>query len=203
MRNTLKYSFLIFFVCTTYLGLSQLSGTGIVNASGGGNFTSLSQAAEAINTQGINGTYTLQLAPGTYSEQIVLNNNTGSLIIESQSGNPDDTMIQYFDATDEAQHVIRLEEVSNVTIRNLTFDTQESDNGTIIDIRGNCENYTIDGNVFLGDRNGSAVLFGNGVEFFGFDVSVNNLNISNNEFTSNFSIVSGGAINIFNSNREE
>lgn len=178
---------LCFFLFLSSTSIAQLSGVYLVDNGGSGDFSSLADMAEAVNTQGLSGAVVIQLVNGVYAEQIILNTGTNSssntLLIESLSGDTSDVFIRYFDATDDAQYVIRFEEMGHVTVRNITFDTSDSDNGTVIEIIGEAESFAFMGNRFIGDRNGSAIKFGSGQDFFDPINPMNGLTVSDCYFT--------------------
>jgi len=100
------------------------------NGSGDRNFTSIMDAAEALNLNGISAPVIFQIANRTYSGQIELANIEGSstantVTFESASGNNTDVVIS-FTPNSTKNFVWSLNNTSHLRIRNLTISV----NGT-------------------------------------------------------------------------
>ncbi|MBK9286827.1 MAG: hypothetical protein IPN38_03865 [Flavobacteriales bacterium] len=57
---------------------AQLNGVYTVNPAGGGNYTTISAAVNALNTVGVSGPVTIRIVPGTYPESFTLNQINGT-----------------------------------------------------------------------------------------------------------------------------
>jgi hypothetical protein len=102
-----------------------LSGTYIVNKSGGGNFLTVTDAVNALGYCGISGPVTIKIRPGIYSERVVIPPVSGSSAINTiilDGGSADSTKIVYSTPTSSAYAVISLNGADYVTIKNLTLE---------------------------------------------------------------------------------
>ncbi len=166
--------------------LSQLSGSYIINQSGGGDFNSLTQAATAINAQGMSGNVTLKLATDLYAEQVLFNipgqTESQMLTIESQSGNEADVVFRFEEAHDDTNYQIAFNGIQALTIRNISINTADLDNGLGIYFTGECRNITIDNLHHDGNRNDAGILGFQTVDLFSPAIPLDNLTVINSYF---------------------
>jgi hypothetical protein len=115
-----------------YIGIPQvpLFGTYTVNPTGSGdrNFTTILEATDALNFNGISAAVTFQIANGTYSGQVELNEIEGSstaniVTFESVSGIAADVVIS-FTPNSTKNFVWALNNTSHLRIRNLTISVK-------------------------------------------------------------------------------
>ncbi len=145
LKNLLRT--LLLLVLTSPLS-AQLSGTLIVDPNGGGDFTSLSAAAAALNSQGMAGNVTLKLATALYAEQVLFDipGQTANqmLTIESQTGNGADVVFRFEEAVEDTNYQLAFTEIKALTIQNISINTSGLDYGAGIRLIGECSNVLID-----------------------------------------------------------
>ncbi|MBP6731142.1 MAG: hypothetical protein KA149_03730 [Chitinophagales bacterium] len=114
-------------------------------------FSTLSQAADALKCGGVTGPVTFLLEDGTYNERLVLSTIPGSsafntVTFESKSGSNTGAIISYGsgDAT------VVLNGVSYVSFENVTIDHKTSTYGNCMRVDGKSNNLTFKGVVFDG-----------------------------------------------------
>src|SRR6056297_3463304 len=166
---------------------AQLSGTYEIIPGGGGDYTSLSDAAEALNTSGMSGNVTLQLASGLYEEQVLFDipgqTESQLLTIESASGNQADVVLRYADATEEENYQLGFSEIQALAIRNISIDTEDLDYGRGIQFFGICANVTIDNLNHHGNRNDEAIFAFGFIDIFEPPQPIQGLTVTNSFFT--------------------
>ena len=117
---------LIFLLCLPAGILAQLNGTYTIGS--GGDYSTLTAAAAALNANGVNGPVTFDILPGTYTEQVTFDyipnsNENNPVVFQSQTGDSSDVVIQYGDATFSDNFVVKLKRLVSVTFKDLTFKT--------------------------------------------------------------------------------
>ena len=178
INDTTSYSF---YICN-----SVLSGTYTIDptASGANNFTSFADAKFVLEQCGINGPVIFNVASGTYNEQIDLRPISGSsatntITFQSASGDSSTVVITH-DAVDEHDnYVVRLNAVSNITFKKMTFEALDISFARVF-IVGHNENISFLNNVIKAPR--ASVDNSNMALIFGVDFIGNNVNINNNLF---------------------
>jgi PKD repeat protein len=143
INSKLVYS--LFLLLTPFFSVAQLSGSYTINsgsstnyASGGSNFESFSDLADALNDDGFSGnvTITVTLGSGPYSESFdledVKGNSTSTLTI---NGNGETI-------TTSSSETVSLEEVSHLTINDLVIRNTQSA-GRCVQMRGETSFVTI------------------------------------------------------------
>ncbi|MEX1187627.1 MAG: hypothetical protein WED33_00105, partial [Bacteroidia bacterium] len=161
---------------------AQLSGTKQIGGSGA-DYATLAQAAAAINAQGISGNLVLQISSGTYTQRASFSYSSGNLTIESLSGNPNDVIFSVADETENEDYQLEFINSSQLTIRNISFNTTDFEYGTGMLFRGVCENIEINNISFAGNRNDPAISLAFAETGF-FGGSSKNVTISNSYFTT-------------------
>ncbi|MDO7847988.1 right-handed parallel beta-helix repeat-containing protein [Hymenobacter sp. M29] len=104
---------------------TALSGAYTINnaqATAGTNFASFTDAATALNTNGVGGPVTFAVSGGPYTEQISLNQLTGSSATNRVTFNGGGRTIQFGSNTSAQRAVITLNGADFVTINNLLVD---------------------------------------------------------------------------------
>lgn len=184
VKHLLRTSIFVFL--TTSLS-AQLSGTYLVDPNGGADYSSLSAAAAALNSQGMGGSVTLKLATALYAEQVHFDipGQTASqmLTIESQSGNEEDVVFRFEEATDDStNYQLGFEAIKALTIQNISINTSGLSYGVGISFSGYCSNITIDNLHHDGNRNDVGI-----VGYYLFDIweptyPVRNVTVRNSYF---------------------
>ncbi len=125
-----------------------LNGVYTINASGSGsnNFTSFTEAVNALNCGGISGPVVFNVSPGTYNEQVQINNITGSSVTNTITFNGDSAanrILTYSPTVNTAAHTIRLNGAGNIMLRNLTVQTTGASFGSAIHMFGSVSNIKV------------------------------------------------------------
>lgn len=159
--------------------------TGTYTVGPGGNFTSLTQVADALNCGGISGTgpTVFDILSGTYNEQFSLGNIPGisasnPILFKSEQNNADSVTIA-FNATAANNYTISLAGTSFISFKNLTIQALNSVNGRAFDFSGNMTSDTImnckiSSPVSTSTGNTGALIFASGVTGK-FNVIANNI----------------------------
>ncbi len=106
-----------------------------------------------LDTMGLCGQTTINILPGTYTEQLVLGNINGAsdstrLIFQSSTGNPADVIIQYTPTTSAAAYVIKLTGTQYVTFKKLTVKALgTSSYAHVFYLTDNCRYVELDSNI--------------------------------------------------------
>lgn len=136
-----------------------LSGEFTVGKSEGADFSTITDAANALKCGGVSGPVSFLLEDGTYNERVVLSaipgaSNFNTVTFESKSGNNTEVVISY--TTADATMV--LNGVSYVSFENLTIDHKTATYGNTVRVDGKSSNLNFKGVVFDGvevNRTGS------------------------------------------------
>ena len=105
--------------------LIPLSGTYTIGS--GGNFSTISNAVNALFLKGISGQVIFKILNGTYNEQINLTGNingsseTNTVTFQSNSGNPEDVVITHAASGTSDNFVVKIDQVKHIIFKNLTF----------------------------------------------------------------------------------
>jgi len=172
----------------------------------GGDFTSLGEMTEFLDTTTVTRTNVFNILAGEYNEHIVLNEVSGvssdnQIIIQSADNDPDSVRI-YYEATEaDSNYIITINGTDHLVLQYLTLDAVNSQYGNAIIMTGDPNHIQIRNNNFQSVNNGRAI--------YGDKVSSDSLLISNNTFTGfNEGVVNLGAPNaeyvyglIFDSNQ--
>lgn len=164
-----------------------LNGTYTINSSlaaSSTNFQSFGAFVDELNCQGISGPVTVNVATGTYSEQIQLGAITGSsatntVTFQSATGDSTDVILQ-FTSTSASNFVVRFAGANHITFRKMTIRTTSPTTGFgVVDITGGSSNIILENNVLQGRQNIS------GTSYFVINSSIttqaeNNITIRNN-----------------------
>ncbi len=128
---------------------SGLSGAYTV---GGANpdFGSFSDAVNALNKHGVCGPVVMNIRPGDYDGQNVLNNIRGSdmhsITFRSTTGNRNDVRITNVQTSTGDNYVLRIQNVSNLTFKNITLEATGTTAlyTTVLELWDTTSNLTID-----------------------------------------------------------
>ena len=141
---------------------SQLSGNYTIGA--GGNYSTISDAVNDLNSLGVNGPVIFNIKTGSYNEYFTINSFTGSssvntVTFRSQSGNASDVILNS-DAADSV--LLKINGADNIKLENITFtDTLNSTSQrNRIMFYGNCDNINITGCKFTGGLKGAGITSG-------------------------------------------
>ncbi len=164
---------------------SQLSGSRTIGT--GGDYSTFTDAVNALNTQGVNGPLIFNVISGTYTEQITINNITGSsatnnVIFQSQSGDSTAVVLQWTSTATADNYVVTINGGKYITFRKMTFKALGTNYGTLAEIKGSAGNITFNNNLFLGlDANDGTY---NKTIISGNDKNLTNIIVRNNRFTN-------------------
>lgn len=140
---------------TTILGPTCvfLSGNYTINAAGSGarNFTSFTQAVTALTCGGVNGAVTINVAPGSYTEQIVIGGINGASVTNTVTFDGDTALTRVLDfnpTVNTAAFTLKLDGANYVTIRNLTISSSGTSGfGGAVQVGNNCNNIKLVKNI--------------------------------------------------------
>lgn len=132
---------------------TPLSGAYTINnaaATGGTNFASFTDAAAALNTNGVSGPVTISVSGGPYTEQFTLNALTGTSATNRVTFNGNGRTIQFGSSTSAQRAVVTLNGADYVTLNNLVVDatvggTSTSTYGWGIQVMNASDNDVING----------------------------------------------------------
>jgi hypothetical protein len=126
----------IIFSLTVLLILSlpsfgQLSGTYTIGSSG--NYSTVVAAVNALNTNGINGNVTFNIASGTYTGSLTLNNFVGNtqynVVFQSATQDSTDVIIQQASGTSSGNNfALRFNQAKNIEFKHLTLQRSGTSN---------------------------------------------------------------------------
>ena len=105
--------------------LTPLAGRYTIGGTGA-DFPTFNAAVEVMRVNGISGTVTFDVLPGTYNEQVVIQDIVGgssanTVTFQSASGNAADVIVTYAATSSDSNYVIQLNNASNLRLRKLTL----------------------------------------------------------------------------------
>jgi hypothetical protein len=173
------YAFFLFFSIGIH---AQLNGTYTIGA--GGDYATFTEAATALNNNGVSGSVTFNVQTGIYNEQVILDFIPGAdenkaVVFQSSSGEPADVVLQSEDATYADNYVLQLKRLSYVTFRNITFKTLNDTYSQVVQIEDYGIHLVFSSCIFEGNystQNNKKSLLS------GVDVLLEDLLIENNRF---------------------
>lgn len=116
-------------------------------------YSTLTAAATALNTNGVSGPVIMNIAPGIYLEQFTLNAITGASstnTITFQSASLDSTTVTIsFNATSN-NYLINLNNSDHIRIKGINFQPLNSTNKVAIYLQNGCSNVHVTNNLFSG-----------------------------------------------------
>lgn len=148
-NNYLKRAIIPMFVAlvAAFPALAQpMSGTYTVGGASP-NYATVAAAISALNNNTIAGPVTINIRPGTYTDQGQLNaltgaNATNTVTIQAENG-PGTVTINFTGSTPTNNFVFRLNNTNWVTIKDLTLNNTGTTYGTDIDFSGTASNNTV------------------------------------------------------------
>ncbi|MDX1760897.1 MAG: hypothetical protein R3218_01955, partial [Christiangramia sp.] len=115
-------------ICCSLVGssYSQLSGTYSIGGTGS-HYSTINEAVNALNTQGVNGPVVFKINSGIYYEQILIgevagSSSTNTITFESTSGNAEEVILTYGANNAVDNYIIHFTNASNIILRNLSFE---------------------------------------------------------------------------------
>ncbi|MEX0966558.1 MAG: T9SS type A sorting domain-containing protein [Bacteroidia bacterium] len=160
-------------------GGSALSGTYSIPT----DFGTFQAAIDSLVARGINGNVIINVANGTYTEQVIVPNisktNPGdSVIFQSSSGVRTLVILQYASLVTDSNYTVKLKGAESITFQNLTLKALGTTYGRVLEIESYIRNVNLINNEIIGDSSNStstnkALIFGNPVYTDDFTVSMN------------------------------
>ena len=148
-KLTMKFFiYLMFCIFSIFPAHSQLSGTKTIDPSGG-DYASFTAAINALVTQGVNGPVILNVASGTYTEQVRIReipgaSNVNTITIQSASSDSSSVILTYSSTLANTNWTLRIDSTDYLTIRNITVQATGSSYARVIDIKGDATNINIE-----------------------------------------------------------
>ena len=177
---------------------AQLSGTKTIGGTSP-DYATFSLAAAALNSAGINGAVTFNVAPGTYTEQFTLNNITGSssantITFQSSTGDSTDVVLKYASsASSTNNYVVELDGTDYTIFKHMTIErTGSSAYAIVVYIKGISNYLTFKNNII---KNGA---LNNTSNFTSLIYATNGTGISHSNYTYSFNKFINGGIAIYN-----
>ena len=138
---------------------AQITGTRTIGS--GGDFATFTEAADALNSQGIGGSVIFNVLNGSYTEQFELGVISGTsasdtIIFQSQSGDPADVTLSFAASSIDDNYIMGLNGTAHVTIQNMTFRATGANYTKVITIAGTASQILIRNNIFHGLSSTSA-----------------------------------------------
>lgn len=121
-----------------------------VNPNGSGNYTTIQAAFNKINNGTLSGDVVIQIASGTYNENLDLHhikNNNYSITVESASGNASDVILVDSSVASQLDRNLAIRVVDQVVFRNLTFSSNVNERYALVNVgdsTGNIEFNQVD-----------------------------------------------------------
>ncbi len=145
---------------------AQLSGVKTIGASGA-DYSTLSAAMAALNTQGVNGAVVFNIANGTYNEQITLNaisgaSATNTITFQSTSGDSSLVVIQTASAATATNNfVMKLNGSKYVRFKKVTFKRTGTEvYSSTVELSGTTNQVRFSNCAFLNEVNINTSIFG-------------------------------------------
>lgn len=149
-------------------------------------YPNLVAAVNDLNTQGVSGPVIFDIRSGTYTGQATIKNITGAsnvntITIKSETGNRNDVTIDFAPTAAATSFIIRLENSSYVTIKDLTVTTTAATFGRLIEFVNSASNNIIENCMLDGAGTSSNMSC-----IFGDDFKGSNNTIRGNTFTRGY-----------------
>ena len=169
------------------------------------NFTTIDSVVSILNTCGVTGAVTINIAPGVYNEQIFINGNaalgkipgsnlTHTVTFQTDPQSSQRAEISSASTGDSANYVLKLENASHIIFRDLTLKSTGVSYGRIVDLSagGNGHITFYNDSIISGSTNIS-----NRDDFAGFYMEIEDLLKYNHDITIRKNAISGGYYGIF------
>ncbi|RLD57162.1 MAG: hypothetical protein DRJ01_14210, partial [Bacteroidetes bacterium] len=131
-----------------------LAGSYIIGTTG--DYANFTDAVFALNTCGIDSSVVFNVQPGTYNEQVLINNSAiisdstaWTITFQSISGDSSDVILQY-EADSINNYVLNLKNPHNLTFKNITLQALDTTYGRIIVLQDSINNFTLNNCRILG-----------------------------------------------------
>ncbi|MEX0966560.1 MAG: T9SS type A sorting domain-containing protein [Bacteroidia bacterium] len=147
-------------------------------------FATIQAAADSFASYGISGHVVLNIAPGTYNEQVEFRyipraSQNDSVIIQSSTQDSSDVIIEFTSIQSEANWTVMLKEVAGITLQYLTIRASGTTYGRALVFEKRMENINILNNLIVGPD--VTIANTNASLFYGEDIfSAGNLRIKHN-----------------------
>ncbi len=166
------------------VGFCQLNGTYTIGT--GQAFENFTEAVNSLHQFGVNGQVTFNVLDGTYDEQIVINDITGSsntnnITFQSNSGDSTDVVLQHAPSVDSLNYVIKLDGAKYIRFKQITLQSTSLTHSRVVDISGGCDDLKFQNNRFIGRPNTNSNQTKYAILHSDKD-SDNNIEIANNRF---------------------
>ncbi|MCR6637545.1 MAG: right-handed parallel beta-helix repeat-containing protein [Sporocytophaga sp.] len=153
----------------------------------GADFSTLASAVNAAVMGGLADSVIFRLNSGRYNEQISIpgipeTSGEKPLIIESESGNPEDVTIE-FTPTSSRNYVIQLNDADYIQFKNLTIKSLESSHTNVIEIANNADYNSFSGNIIAAPE--TKVYSTNRILILGRNYAINEASRDYNRFFNN------------------
>ena len=175
---------LILFAFGSFTANAQLSGTYTVGGASP-DYSTLSVAVSALNSQGVNGPVVFNIRDGNHSGsnwRVSIGNVTGAsstntVTIKSQSGNKANCVLSN-SGSSSANYMIRLNSAKFIIVKDLTLNNTSSSYGRVIEFAGSAQNNTIENCVIKGHTGGNTS--NRKARIYGYGSGANNNTIQDN-----------------------
>ncbi len=143
MNDTAKYSF---YGCASILaGNYTIGGTSP-------DFPSFSDAVLALNQCGISAPVTFNVRPGTYNEQLSLNDISGTsaantIVFQAENGDSSSVILAYDAIGVNDNYVVKLNATNNVGFNSMTIQAEDSTNARVFVLSGYVNGFTLTNSV--------------------------------------------------------
>jgi hypothetical protein len=176
------YILFIFLTGLQFNSSAQLFGNFTVDPSGGGDYTTIQKAINALYHNNIVGKVNIYIEPGVYEEQLVVPFIFGSSFINTVNliglrKNGQEVIVRHKPDTITDNFTLSVYQAQYTNFQSITFQTDTS-LGTCVDIRKGCNYVTFDSCNFIGKPSGNNLVFSPCEN----NSNDNNLTFKNSEF---------------------
>lgn len=124
---------------------------------GPNNFPTLDSAISRLQSCGISGPVTFNLASGTYAQQVLLTDVAGAsatntITFQADPANTAPTVIEYSATGTADNYVWSFEDASHYIVRGLTMNALGSSYARVLDYSGSCNNILVENNILNGQQ---------------------------------------------------
>jgi hypothetical protein len=133
-------------------------------------YNTIKQAFDDLQIRGVAGQVVFEIRKGEYYEFIgtVFGipgcTSSDSVIVRSESGDPEDVIIYYdLSLSVSGKNIFHFKGVENFTLENLTISTSGAYSGNQVEISGSSENFNIIGNEFIATSYSNPIILINGI----------------------------------------
>ncbi|SVB77401.1 uncharacterized protein METZ01_LOCUS230255, partial [marine metagenome] len=134
--------------------LGGLSGTYVIGDQGGTDYSTFTQAASALQSQGVSGPVIFNVLSGTYTEYVSLNEITGAsatntITFQAGNGNANSVIWENTSNNYSYNYVLELNGTDHVTLKHITFKNLEYSYGRKLVLTGITDSISVDSCSFL------------------------------------------------------